>query len=526
MALQTPELVMLGLGVLDDKAPHDTLPPVADGVHLRWGFPRERGFPPYGFYLFRRAHIERWFRLKEPLPTGPGFATDGPKLRAIFTDAPPDLVLGDERFIIEMVGDRALPEAPPPYALPHTREFEIRFLWQIPNSPEQGTSVYAMELDLEFRRPAAVTVTALFDGEPILKRDIRGGGVPGEQTVRLEAGAMTEVRITPGAVALTGLRVLPVMYRAAEGWQEIPSFPYPLDLPLEPGLTLDENRQRARSRVHFQRPADTEALRDRFAGPGSDLPASGQVTLTRGSAIVRGVPDAHGIGTDWGRELQGAVLETDAGGPYTILSVVASDRLVLSRPPEITQPSATVSYRIREDTFGQLHDYLSLLRQGDQQQDPMANRALPAPLYLEGQIRVQAGDPPSLVRRVGGTQWSGELSGMTLTPVEYEAGTVTVEHGSPAVRDDGNTADWDESLVGRRWQLAGQTALYIIEAVDDAGQTLTLDRAYLGPSESGKTYRIYQDLSYRIEQVNGPDEMLLAQPFVAEGDGPWSYALC
>lgn len=46
---------MIGLGVADDQPPDHYQPPLTKGIHLRWGFRRELGFPWYGFYLFRRA---------------------------------------------------------------------------------------------------------------------------------------------------------------------------------------------------------------------------------------------------------------------------------------------------------------------------------------------------------------------------------------------------------------------------------------------------------------------------------------
>jgi hypothetical protein len=45
---------MTALGVRDDKPANPSQPPLADGMHLRWGFDRDLGFPSYGFYLFRR----------------------------------------------------------------------------------------------------------------------------------------------------------------------------------------------------------------------------------------------------------------------------------------------------------------------------------------------------------------------------------------------------------------------------------------------------------------------------------------
>jgi hypothetical protein len=59
MALNRPtgsNLAMLALGVVGDTLASPTRQPsaLADGIHLRWAFPRELGFPWYGFYLFRR----------------------------------------------------------------------------------------------------------------------------------------------------------------------------------------------------------------------------------------------------------------------------------------------------------------------------------------------------------------------------------------------------------------------------------------------------------------------------------------
>lgn len=56
MALQTNNLVMVGLGVLGDTPPDAVQPKLVDGIHLRWSFLRELGFPWYGFFLFRRPH--------------------------------------------------------------------------------------------------------------------------------------------------------------------------------------------------------------------------------------------------------------------------------------------------------------------------------------------------------------------------------------------------------------------------------------------------------------------------------------
>src|SRR5713101_7878340 len=56
MPLQTQNLVMVGLGITGDTPPNPLQPLLVDGIHLRWAFARDLGFPWYGFYLFRRLH--------------------------------------------------------------------------------------------------------------------------------------------------------------------------------------------------------------------------------------------------------------------------------------------------------------------------------------------------------------------------------------------------------------------------------------------------------------------------------------
>jgi hypothetical protein len=50
---------MVGLGVQGDAPPDAIQPPLRDGIHLRWAFQRDLGFPWYGFYLFRRPSRRR-----------------------------------------------------------------------------------------------------------------------------------------------------------------------------------------------------------------------------------------------------------------------------------------------------------------------------------------------------------------------------------------------------------------------------------------------------------------------------------
>ena len=53
--LQGNDLVMLALGIDRDAPPLPEQPQLVDGVHLRWAFRRERGFPWHGYFLYRRT---------------------------------------------------------------------------------------------------------------------------------------------------------------------------------------------------------------------------------------------------------------------------------------------------------------------------------------------------------------------------------------------------------------------------------------------------------------------------------------
>lgn len=55
---QSTRLVMIGLGMEADAPAVPIQPPLANGVHLRWSFRRNLGFPWWGYFLFRRPSDE------------------------------------------------------------------------------------------------------------------------------------------------------------------------------------------------------------------------------------------------------------------------------------------------------------------------------------------------------------------------------------------------------------------------------------------------------------------------------------
>lgn len=76
MALQTSDLVMIALSMDGDAPPLALQPPLVDGIHLCWAFPKANGCPWYGYYLFRRPHEFRGERCLAPVLAAHAPGTD------------------------------------------------------------------------------------------------------------------------------------------------------------------------------------------------------------------------------------------------------------------------------------------------------------------------------------------------------------------------------------------------------------------------------------------------------------------
>jgi hypothetical protein len=98
---------MVGLGILRDIPPINDQPPLVDGIHLRWAFPRARGFPWYGYYLFRRPHEFRGERCLERDLAG---SAPGSDLGTSFSTALGVLSSGDPIVLTEVVAPAGRPE--------------------------------------------------------------------------------------------------------------------------------------------------------------------------------------------------------------------------------------------------------------------------------------------------------------------------------------------------------------------------------------------------------------------------------
>ena len=172
---------MVGLGSAGDAPPNSEQPPLVDGIHLRWAFKRELGFPWFGFHLFRRTHDAgtlSWLSQHTGrLPKGPWSSNsiDTPLGRVVsdknlvLTEdfPPPDLVefdLADRRFlavvfpeaepvrrVVARIGFRSRPGDPPPTKT--TITFKGRTPGAGPNSRTENGVVFEARDKIDRPRP-------------------------------------------------------------------------------------------------------------------------------------------------------------------------------------------------------------------------------------------------------------------------------------------------------------------------------------------------------------------------------------
>lgn len=222
MPLQTNRLVMTGLGILNDAPAVDLQPPLPDGVHLRWAFQREVGFPWHGYYLFRRPHEKRGqhcvansFTLR---PVGTLGTSHWAISEGIFR-SDTDLVLTYDTGQIGTVGlDLA------------GREY-LQF-----DMPATDTAFY-VDVTVAFREPTSgdngqgIIVTGFDADMPVVSEElVHTNGHTASASLWFDR--ITSLRITPGDGALIELCWHPISEGADNDWKPVPDCPQPLTLPI------------------------------------------------------------------------------------------------------------------------------------------------------------------------------------------------------------------------------------------------------------------------------------------------------
>jgi hypothetical protein len=179
MALQTDNLVMAGLGVQADVPPNAVQPLLPDGIHLRWSFLTELGFPWHGFFLFRRPHRpSRPICLGGILPKMPPGTWPSAVLNTPFGQVSSDqnIVFTDD------------------FPASGVAEFDLRARSYLRFSLDPGQAAYRIEARLGFRRNTGGRTcidfrpqTGQVGPNPLVEKEtsfeVRGhDGVPAAQT--------------------------------------------------------------------------------------------------------------------------------------------------------------------------------------------------------------------------------------------------------------------------------------------------------------------------------------------------------
>jgi hypothetical protein len=258
MPLQTDNLAMVGLGVLGDQPPHPIQPTLGDGIHLRWAFAPERGFPWKGGYLlFRRTHREgrnvciapqfdpKWTAgpLASPTLTLPAGVLESDRALALT-----ESFAGPDARELDLRG-RAYLRFVLPAGQP-ARSFQVRIGFFERDRGGGGGEEEEAESELSDRGgclgallgplmprkpsvpppPPPIKVTAFDDGVPVATASLAaaGGGIA---AASLAADRIDRVEIEGGPAALIDLCFVPVAQDLAEEWGLIANFDYPMCLP-------------------------------------------------------------------------------------------------------------------------------------------------------------------------------------------------------------------------------------------------------------------------------------------------------
>ena len=322
-------------------------------------------------------------------------------------------------------------------------------------------------------RQARVTIPVFAyspESEPVAEGQAQGE--PGQvASVILEAQKISSLLVMGGPAALIDLCYRPYPFEPSVGWipqkpwiflpllgevatapgrwGKVPGFPYPLTLPVtHPAYPASQGpealsawRSRAAQRIEYGSATDALGSPQRSSGRG-------KVTLTPGS------PLALGAGTGWDESVVGKLLlPTGADAAFAVMTVLAADRLMLSRPFEGGKPLTGVDYRLVEDDhFAQASDLIAALLS-----HPGGDQA--------------AAETPPVLDRSGGSPTRG----------------VKLADGSQRVK--GVKTAWTEDLAGLLIELGDEADAYLIAAVDAGKQELTLERPFVGDPAQG-VYRI------------------------------------
>jgi hypothetical protein len=482
---------MVGLGSSGDVPPNAEQPALADGIHLRWAFKRELGFPWFGFYLFRRLHDPgtlSWLSQHTgQLPKGPWSSNS--------LDTPLGRVVSDKNL---MLTDDFAPQGSVEFDLADRSFLDVVF--------PQAEPVRRIQMRIGFRQragdPPPTKTTVSFTGRT-------AGAGPNPRT---ENGVVFEARDSADRPRPnTFIRSIQTPTGTVTGL----GCKFKLNITLPQAAKFVEVTLTGAGRRNSPDGSPTiEAINEdgtraeiaTMQDPSSRLP---ETFLLVGSAIKRVVIDERLV----------EVEQTDD-----------QDRLILN---EITFGNATIS-EIQLTAYASTTPVRSTKIRG------YAGRIVTSELEFEGITVLEITSAPAALIDLGTVPLSqGATSGWTqlsqftyplrlpLTHPDYpctpqlaedfsssrqlatsriqygssqqftgspvlitNAGTVSVTKNSPIVV--GTSTNWTNDLLDAVLQVSGDTTVYTVAMVVSPTK-LVLSRNYSGATRSGAQYAISRD---------------------------------
>lgn len=287
MAFQSQNLVMIGLGVNDENPQNEMQPQLPNGIHLRWAFYRDIGFPWYGYYLFRREHkggnlvsisqftsieLTSSNKILSNSEVLPGIELDNTIILKFKEDDETDPDAPYSSTLTLYADEKIIPRTNlPPESTPNVG-FDMLETGNQKFEFEYKKPVRKVSVKLGFRKSCTIKIsTALtlgpeIDAEPLkipLAEQIVEGNEGEIKTVEIEYDAISEIIIESGPVSLYDFAFVPVEQEAHLDWDAIPKGgTVPISLPVanadypcitRPG-TFKKARELAFNRVTYSDP--------------------------------------------------------------------------------------------------------------------------------------------------------------------------------------------------------------------------------------------------------------------------------
>lgn len=434
MPLQTQEVVLIGLGLEGDAPPNAMQPPLSRGVHLRWAFRRDRGFPWFGFYLFRRPS-----RGGDPICLLSSLGQRKPQRL-------PDLTLNFPAGDVESDAPLILTDDFPPSGFV---EFDLENRRYLRFHLPFGSPARQAVISIGFRSDGVVILTGLSLGVPFHRIRVRGRA---GQIVKmpLDFSLITGLELSRGPASLVDVCVIPVDQGANSGWTPVPKFPQAMGLPvLHPNYPCNGQRP-------IDEAASEEIALSRVAYGDPGLWAGTPFQSLHGE-LLHLVMDGPGGPTMASRSVAvtGQASPPDPAVPVPLMpSQRPLDLVLLASLHAAVSEMLGLAWVDRDVATGEAYDYLLLEDdKGIAKFDP--NLAL-AEVTSNGFANFQAYilfdqslQPPVLLPPPIG-----------LKVYALPGGTVTLPGGS--VRDVSNLAGlrWDRGLSGSGLLQPGQSVMY------------------------------------------------------------------